>query len=189
MCEGVDGKQLFNAVSNTMYDIFEIQRLACNSWSLCLSASASSARLYFGTFGVANCLWNSRISVAAENICAKRRIAALIFGTGSFFFHVIIEMRRNSWTIQINTRTESRGNAAPIQPCAPSIIKAFENLAVFSARQNPAHRAPESLEWMRELSRADHFCRWGDGLKHAGERAGRTEGKNRTELASEASWC
>lgn len=58
---------------------------------------------------------------------------------------------------QINSQTESIGNATPNQLCADSIIICFESAEVRLAIHKPAHLAPGSLQCKSEFIRAIQF--------------------------------
>ena len=54
--------------------------------------------------------------------------------------------------------TNNIGSVTVIHPCAHSFITSLESVAVFNAIDKPAHLAPGSFEWIRELIRMVHFC-------------------------------
>lgn len=63
-----------------------------------------------------------------------------------------------SFIVDIDSRrTTSNGIAAPTQLCAHSSIISLEKTAVWYARHSPLHFGAESLECIKEFTRAIHF--------------------------------
>ena len=54
--------------------------------------------------------------------------------------------------------TKSIGSVTVIHPCAHSFIMFLESVAVLNAIDKPAHLAPGSFEYIKELIRIVHFC-------------------------------
>lgn len=150
------------------------------------SAKWRAAVVNFTTFGTETCLWNSEISVAAVKIRPRRRRAAFRVGRGSF----LLGIKLMRWGIQVArsiSRTESRGNATPIQDCAQSIITFRDRREVLYARQRPAHRPPDSFEWSKAWILVVHFVNWGDGRTDSAVNDDRQWGRYLTADASEDS--
>jgi len=165
---------------------FQYQRtLTFSSASIWLSARERSTAVNLTTFGTDTCRWNSLISVAVVKITRSSRTAAFRTGVGSFLFGTANEIGYE-WKIYL--RTESAGKATTTHDWEHSIMIVRRSNEVLYARDNPAHLAPESFEWIREWILLVHLARCAEGRKHSGVNVDRQKGRFFTEDGSEARW-